>query len=376
MAIVKYLATWDGRETKARGLRQGEILLHAQPRYWKNLRKAFEKLHHKQQNRSRDDPTAYVMYDIEVELDVLYKKRTLDQNALMWSLYEIEAAEMNAGAVDLMHEVTPGRLYAQDMEGIAPTVSLVVQARMLPDLASLGMSWRRAVPVEGTDLVTAEIIRTSSKWTTVEMARHIQGQFNRLALSGVHLEKAADIGHYWVQFRQHVNDERIPLTDEKLTKDQYRALNPLCEGCGAFVGANMEHPSGGGHVHHILSRGAGGAEPELDWPANWLHLCPACHDVWNEKDGGVVEFIKVAPQCESKIRRALEGDPVVAGTEPEKGAEGGAEEGVADAEHGHPGDSIRTGGSAGGDEAGQAVQDEEVKGEEDEEGTEPELDLF
>jgi hypothetical protein len=328
MALVKCIARWDGRKARERGLRRGELLLDVDPRYHRNMHKAFEHLHVKQRDRLKVGEGTYEMYDIEVTLDILYRRRTLDQNALMWSLYEIEAAELNAGSPDPLHETTAGRLYAQDMEVGAPTVTLVLQAKLLPDLASLGMSWRRATPVESTDLVTVEIIRTSSKWTTVEMARHINMLFNRLAMRGVHLEKAADIGHFWVQFREHVNDQHIALTDAKVSKAEYREANTLCEGCGEYIGPTMENPHGSGHIHHIKSKGAGGAEPDKDWPANWLHLCPKCHDVWNQPEGGVEAFIKIAPHCKNKIKEALNeaaGDSA-ASSDVAEGAAGGAEE--------------------------------------------------
>ncbi len=314
MARAHFLATWDLRKVRERGLRRGEVLLDAQPRYYKQLRRVAEALNERQKGSAAaiynaavqaGEPLEYRLVDIEVTLDIHYRKRTLDQNALMWALYEVLADSVNGEVIEAEFSVTPESLYKEDMLAVAPTVPVVIQAKYLDSLKQLDVSWRRAMPVEGTDMVTAEVIRTSSKWNTVEMARHVDGLFNRLAMRGVSIRKASDISHYWHQFKQHVNDEDITLFDGKLTAAQYREATPICEGCGDFIGVTQAAPRGSGHLHHIKTRGAGGQQPERDWPGEWMMLCPECHGVWDQADGGVQAFITLAPHCAAKINRAL-----------------------------------------------------------------------
>jgi hypothetical protein len=337
MARAHFLATWDLRKVRERGLRRGEVLLDAQPRYYKQLRRVAEALNERQKGKARQvahvvgkitkqhqdgdmrvidavnltgvsmsEEQEYRLFDIEVTLDIHYRKRTLDQNALMWALYEVMANELNGDMVgDAQSEISAEDLYRDDMMERAPTVAIVIQSKYLNDLKTLDVSWRRALPIEGTDMVTAEVVRTSSKWNTVEMSRHIEGMFNRISTMGVNIRQSADISHYWHQFKQHVNDEDITLFDGKLTAEQYREATPICEGCGDFIGVTQAAPRGSGHLHHIKTRGAGGQQPERDWPGEWLMLCPECHGVWDQADGGVQAFITLAPHCAAKINRAL-----------------------------------------------------------------------
>ena len=232
--------------------------------------------------------------------DVAYGKRSLSKNSLTWALLTLTVHLMNEGMPEGQEKLTPVKLYNQDMGKVAPCKAIEVEAAALPWLEEIGVKVKAAVPIEGTAKVTAYVVKTSSKWDEREAHLYIEHLFNRLAMMGIPLpEDQVRLKTWWLDWIDSIEEHRVELHAEEVSKDQYRELHPLCEGCGEFIGL------GGGHVHHIKSVGAGGAEPTLDRGANWLHLCPKCHAIWTSVGGGVKAFIEKCPHLKSKIERAL-----------------------------------------------------------------------
>jgi hypothetical protein len=219
----------------------------------------------------------------------------------MWSLYEILANEANGGVVaNIQGAETPEHLYEQDMEMLAPTVKLTVPENLVDSVRQLAKVQSIVGSASGGNVVMTLLI-TSSKWTTVRMALHIDGLFHRLATDGVSLENGADVHRYWVRWRSYLNDKSIALYDAEMSEEEYRETTPWCEACGEYVG------NGRGHLDHIKTRGAAWGE-EKQKAADWLHLCPDCHVFGGKEskhDGGVESFVKRYPHLRKKVESAL-----------------------------------------------------------------------
>jgi hypothetical protein len=256
-------------------------------RYWpavsKIARKTLERMTQTQEGSA----------EVYVDLDLPLRKRSLEQNALMWSLYEIEANEQNA------HQkggelVTAEQLYDADMkdERVVPMVKIVIKKEILDDLEKIGVRWLRVEPMVGSDLVRVLVAKTSSRWDVGEACRHIDMMFNRLAVAGV--TNSDEILTYWTRWRQHVSDRKIDYEDLNLSAAEYRESHRICEGCGKMAD----------QLHHIRSRGAATIE-EAERADDWMMLCVECHDLWNRPGGGVVAFVEKYPHTRFRVEKIL-----------------------------------------------------------------------
>ena len=285
---------WNPVESMDLKLPKGTLIIHADNRYWPTMRKVTQKALQRMADKLDD------AVEVHVDLELLLRKRTLDQNALMWSLYEVQANEQNAHRPGA-ELVTAESLYNADMadERVVPMVEIVVETAILPDLKQLGVEWIAATPVVGsTKLSRVRCVKTSSKWNTAEMARHIEMLFDRLADAGV-TDSDAILG-YWAKWRQGLSDQKVVYEDGTFTQEEYRAKHRICEGCGKFIGNDEV-----GHLHHIRSKGA--AEELLAASADdWMMLCPPCHGIWTAVNGGVLVFIKKYPWTRFRIERVLQ----------------------------------------------------------------------
>ena len=290
---VHFGAYWTPGEAREHGLPRGTLILRAEERYWPSLRKLTEK------GMEKIMASAEMNLEVFVDLDLPLKKRSLEANALMWSLYEVEANEQNANRKE-PGGVTAEQLYGADMENekVVPMVDVVIDKDLLDQLEKVGMKWIRAEPMAGSaKLLRVKIAKTSSKWDTLEMSRHIDMLFNRLARAGV--TNPDEIGEYWLRWRKHLADKKIIYAEHELSQEEYREAHPICEGCGKFIGEGAV-----GHLHHIRSRGA--ADEKLaDHSDDWMMLCPDCHDIWTAVGGGVVAFVEKYPHTRWRIERIL-----------------------------------------------------------------------
>lgn len=137
--------------------------------------------------------------EILVELQIRYKERSLDQNALLWALYTIEANEQNAGMAGSVEQmVTKEELYDADLENWGEKDVVTTEVRRLHyylthyrlvryQQAEVGFIKinedvkRLLMGLDPATRITLQITRGTSQYNTVEMARHLDGVFNRLA---------------------------------------------------------------------------------------------------------------------------------------------------------------------------------------------------
>lgn len=278
---------------------RGYLLLAVEPRDKKDaeaMLRAYERDCHKRVEKGeRPRP-------IDIDWELPLAARSLSMNRLQWALLDLRCRMRNEGLPDGLERWDPMRLYNEDMGKVAPARQIVVEHGTLAFLEEAGVTVKAAVPVEGSDgkLWEAWVVKTSSHFNTAEFHLYTEFQFNELAAVGLPLpEDQLRVRTWWKDWMLEIDRKRVELHAEELDKAQYRLLHPMCEGCGA----PLMH--GGGEVHHIRSRGAGGATPERDKGRNWLHLCVECHRIWTAVGGGVEAFKKHAPHLVNRIDAAL-----------------------------------------------------------------------
>ncbi len=274
--------------------------LHVRPiRIDKDLRRFLERL--RKIELERQDKVELIM-----TLEEIGQGRSLDANALMWALYEIEA-DVDNGGLSGPGEVVKEDLYDADMMRYAPVVTLSIAADQLSYVRA--MAKIKDVRLVGDGRLEVDVLITSSKWDTVRFAKHLDRQFNRLAAKGLPLSQASDVKRYWLEWRQHLNDLEIVLNDEPMSEEEYRERTPSCERCSVHVGM-------AGHLAHISSRGSGVTwGPEKRVPADWLHLCDGCHVAEGDSihAGGWSAFLETAPHLRYKVMRALKREATTKG---------------------------------------------------------------
>ena len=296
MPNIKIVGQWSSEFQKAYKIPKGYLLLKIGNSYRENLRKVFKKLAEFQKKND-------TLKDLEITIEVHYKKRTLNQNRLMWAIYTIEANEHNGGMEGKKEfMVTPEDLYNSDLIDYAPKVEITIPPEQYNYYAT---NYRvenafKTVNKEGkTMFYKMTLIESTSHFNTKQMAKWIDRQFNRLAQNGVNCTNPAQIYDYWLKWRNFINDQKIELYEAIISIDEYRKLNPICEATGVFIQPGL------GHIAHIKARGMGGNhEIEKDYPSNLLHLSQEPHlCVQHQKGWG--EFIKKYPHLKNKVEKAL-----------------------------------------------------------------------
>ena len=280
---IKFTATWDKQ-------RKGNLLLDYKEKHEKEVDKFFSKLEALQIKKNE-------LKELEVTVEYHYKKRTLDQNALMWSLYAIEANEQNGGVGGHADQVvTSSELYNADLDQHAKRATIFIAKEYFDSVSS---SWKvvEKKPIYKKEELygyQATVMLTTSKMTTVQMAYWIDRIFKRLAYNGVQVADSSEIQNYWQKWRGFLNDNAITLHAEADSHKKYKRVNPICEATGVYLGDT------GGHLAHIRSEGAGGA----DVSENWLHLSLHAHLVIQHQQGWE-HFKKLFPHLKDKIEKAL-----------------------------------------------------------------------
>ena len=291
MSIIKAMVNWTSLWQREYKVPKGFILLRYEGRYRKNVAAALQKLDQIQKLKMELRP-------IDMTLDIHYQKRSLDQNALMWSLYEIEANEMNGGrkAADME---TPQHIYEMDMQTFAPKIDVNVtpeQWVMLRRNYSMG----EAMGLEDGK-TQGRIYITTSHWNTKEMHDHLEMIFDRLSMAGVDLKATADISHYWFEWRAALNEQEIMLHDVELyTVDEYKDLVKNCEACGRAVW----HEDIGSSVAHIKAVGMGGHRDYKYHGSEIMHLCDIDHQMFDNGKGRD-KFLEDYPHLTYKVNTGL-----------------------------------------------------------------------
>ncbi len=305
MPDITYSGTWT--ETYHHNVERGFIVFKYDPIYRKNITTYLTKLSEYQKKKGE-------LRKLKIKIEYHYRKRTLDQNSLYWGLLSIQANEQNGGmkGPDM---VTPESLHEAyllqygEREIIKTYRKNLNYYRSKKRIEYVIIDHEKISVKEFLDkypdmlpeqYVTLQVIRGTSEYTTKEMAERIEMVFNEIAYSGCNVTKPGDIHNYWVEWRQHLNDEKIVLHDEIMSKAEYKKKNPICEGCGVNMGEQLAH---------IQAVGMGGKEePEKNHPSNWLYLCHECHSPGVIHQQGWKEFLKQFPHLKYKVETALKRD--------------------------------------------------------------------
>lgn len=317
---VRFDATWD--RLYQQGVRKGFLVLSYDPKRRHAMERLFRSVERRQENRKKPDGSVELQ-QLDVTIEVVYERRSLKANNLMWWLYETEAVEHNAAPEqeaiamaggDRSRLVTAEELYDHDNREYAPTVEVTVRADQLESVKALPSTQVKEAEALENGRVRVMLMRTSSGWTTVEMHHRIVMLFNRLAFRGLDVTDPGDVARYWLQHRQAMADEGVELYGYEVTREEYREATPWCEACGIFLG------SGGGHIDEIRTRGATGKTlSEKYKTADLLHLCPPCHEGYegalvSKHGSGVMTFAAahthLRPKIESALRRELNTEEV------------------------------------------------------------------
>lgn len=128
------------------------------------------------------------------------KKRTLDQNALMWRLLTIYANALNGGRSG---GIAPEELYMRMVAkyGVAEFLMALPEAE-----GTLKETFRVVQKVDtrdynGVEMCIFKCYFGSSKYDTKEMTNLIEGIFDELAEIGVNAETSVEISEYYKEWR-------------------------------------------------------------------------------------------------------------------------------------------------------------------------------
>jgi hypothetical protein len=282
MAKIKFIGNWC---KSFQDITHEYLTIKVHKEYKKKLWQQLQKLEHIQNKHDR-------LKDLEFVMDVHYKKRTLDQNRLMWALYKILANVLSGGAIG-ENKVSPEQLYDDDLKQHSYVIELKAPTK---NIGAVRNYYKRILEVKPIDDKYSYIraLLTSSNFDTVQMTKWIDMLFNRLAELGVNIEDSGKIANYWMEWRQYLNDQNIAIFDEITNTDVYKRKVIMCEACGKYLQTTE------GEVHHIRTVGSGGID--IGW--NYLRLCSEDHiKVMHQK--GWNEFISLYPHTKNKINKAL-----------------------------------------------------------------------
>jgi len=232
--------------------------------------------------------------ELSITVEYHYKKRSLDQNALMWALYDILAHISNGGMRGHeMQMVTTKELYCADLEKYAERISITAKAEYIDVILS---EWSHVLEIkpifENGFLSKHEVIAllSTSKMNVLQMAEWLDMLFNRIAYQGCDIKTGADIKKYWLEWKTYLDKKQISIFSD-CTLEQYRAKNTICEASGQYT----EY----GEVAHIRTQRSGGS----DKPENLLYLNAVVHREQHQE--GWDKFCKKYPHLKNKVLNAL-----------------------------------------------------------------------
>lgn len=317
MPKIRYLATWCRDYQKLLTVSHGYVVFKYDDFYRENLGKVLLKIE-KWQNRQKEKHPDDYLKELVIDVEYHYRKRTLDQNKLMWALYEIEKNEMNGGqSGDKKQLVSREELYMNDLDefGERETINTkrknlgyylseykIIEAIITNEGKEISLKKFVKMEVSNDERISIRVIRGTSKLNTIEMSKWIERVFNRLAYNGVQVTNPGEIENYWHTWKTFLNENKITLHDEIMTQEEYRVYNPICEACGKYI------EPGTGELSHIKAIGMGGdrdKEPKRNYSSNWLylHAVPCHREHWHSE--GIKKFLKRYKHLTYKVNTAL-----------------------------------------------------------------------
>lgn len=204
MSKLRFTATIDLEAWKAHWIAAQENLIllryhkEAKPRIREQLVKITEK--NKQNLEENKEPV-----QLDVEIDIYYRPRSIQSNKLMWALYTVLADLMNAEA-KTMDRITEQELYDEDMENwaIRHTVFCLHNSKsfFIQILEKEKGHVKRVEWNKENGLWEIEVWQTSSYWNTKQQANHITRLFNLLEEMGKNKMNNGDIAAIYADFQK------------------------------------------------------------------------------------------------------------------------------------------------------------------------------
>lgn len=140
------------------------------------------------------------LLDLELDLEIHYRKRTVDQNALMWALYDIEANYLNGTPTYANgywsnrlpgHIITPMQIHDDDVEVYCERQRYQIWRKdkfaftRAMELGEMGRV-QNVRGIEGqTDKIAVDVVKTTSFMTTVEMSQWTKRIMERIVDNGL-----------------------------------------------------------------------------------------------------------------------------------------------------------------------------------------------
>lgn len=294
MAVVKGEVYWNPDWLKylsaVPGYKRSDFMIIAKkPNYKDGFTKQLTRLN-TAQTKWQEKNGADKLRPIDITLEYHFRKRTADQNSLLWSLLTVMATVQNAGQKDKT-AVTKEQLYRDYMNQYAETREMVIPADLRPFIDFTVLKERKRE--DGN--IQMVVQKTSSYMNTIELAKLVDTIFNDLAYLDIGAAEAIDMKEFFVKWKQHLNDNKIVIRDEFMSVEDYMAVQPICEVSGNLVEEGLM-------PHHIKTRGAGGS----DYASNLIRLDKKHHDEFHDK--GAETFAKKYTQVSYKIMTALRRD--------------------------------------------------------------------
>lgn len=206
---LRATAHWNDLEIAALGLPRGQgwFVVKLDQDFVESWGKELARLRDRQVAKFRkaaekDPSTTYAdnLIDLELNLEVFYRKRSLNANALLWSLYAIEAnwANGNADYRDGYlskrlpgHVITPEDLHDDDCEVYAEKTRYKIKradkfnftrAMALADMGKVVKTW----DLDGEpDLIAMEVWKTTSFLDTKEFSVWVNRVIDRIRYGGL-----------------------------------------------------------------------------------------------------------------------------------------------------------------------------------------------
>ena len=138
--------------------------------------------------------------------DVKKKKRSVDQNALMWRLLTIYAEALNGGRTG---GITPEQLYMRMLSkyGVAEFLMVLPEAEdALKDVFRVVQKVDTRL-YNGVEMCVFKCYFGSSKYDTKEMKNLIDGIFDEIAEIGIDANTSIEVSEYYKDWRMNYDCE-------------------------------------------------------------------------------------------------------------------------------------------------------------------------
>lgn len=201
---LRFQADFDHTEYKKRNVVTSDCLFIAKcrrdeyPRVMTELRKLRDK--NIERELAGKEPI-----DFDVTVNIHYRKRSLDANALMWALYTLMAEAMTREN-PTRNPFTAQELYDEDMKQFAPRHYLSCDPASLSFFVMVLEQERGHVKAihdsEQTGNKVIEIWQTSSYWDTKQMSDHIERLLNTLDDMGISSHTNGDLKKVFDDFEK------------------------------------------------------------------------------------------------------------------------------------------------------------------------------